>query len=119
MEPVDEVIRKNLERFRAEAGLSQAQVADLSGVPMTNLSRYERGENTIPAGILPALASVFGRTPGDFYLEDPGPPPPDSELDVFFLRTRPGREVDEKVLAEVRAALRRGNDLIRKQKGKR
>lgn len=108
-DPTDETIRKNLVRFRKEAGLSQAEVADLSGVPMNNLSRYERGENGIPSSILPQLARVFGREPGDFFRADPGPPPSQGDLDVYFLRTRPGIAVGDDITAEVLAGLARGN----------
>ena len=116
---MDETIRKNIIKFREETKLSQAQVADLSGVPMNNLSRYERGENAVPASVIPLLAQVFGRDPGDFYKSTPGPPPDDAELDVYFLRVRPGRDEDTQVTAEIRAAIARGNEKLRKAKHKK
>jgi transcriptional regulator with XRE-family HTH domain len=118
-DPMDETIRRNIVKFREETKLSQAQVADLSGVPMGNLSRYERGENAVPASVIPLLAQVFGRDPGDFYRRDPGPPPDDAELDVYFLRVRPGRDEDAAVAAEIRAAIARGNEKLRGRKHKK
>lgn len=112
LDPVDERIRKNLIRFREECGLSQAQLADLSGVPMNNLSRYERGENTPPPSAIEMVAVVVGRDPGDFFKSDPPPAKPD-ERNVFFLRTWPGVDVDDKVAAEVRDAIAAANAKIR------
>lgn len=116
LDPVDERIRKNLVRFREECGLSQAQLADLSGVPMNNLSRYERGENAVPASVIDLLSAVFGRKPGDFYENEPGPAPKPEERNVFFLRTWPGVEIDDKVAAEVREAIASANAKVRARK---
>lgn len=119
LDPVEEIIRANVLRFREESGLSQAQVADISGVPMNNFSRYERGDHPFPASVIVQLSAVFGRPVGDFYASDPGPPPKVDDLDVFFLRTRPGREIDEKIAAEVREALAAANARARGRRPKK
>ncbi|MGN6107078.1 MAG: helix-turn-helix domain-containing protein [Kofleriaceae bacterium] len=90
LDQIEELIRKNLILFREQANLSQAQLADLSGVPMANLGRYERGDNAVPASTLGALSHVFGRSVADFYQENPPPPPPEDDLPPVFYRVRPG-----------------------------
>lgn len=42
-DPRDEIVRVNLKKFREEAGLIQAEAAELSGIPIDNLRRYENG----------------------------------------------------------------------------
>lgn len=89
LEPIDDLMRRNLVRFIDESGYSQLQVADMAGIPQANLGRYCRGENAVPANILPVLATVFGRTVSDFFASEP--PPGDIEsAPPVFLKRRPG-----------------------------
>jgi transcriptional regulator with XRE-family HTH domain len=119
LDPSEDLVRKNLKKFREEAELSRAQLSELSDVPEKNIIRYETGETGIPSGVLTKLAPVFGRKPGDFYEADPPPPPPLSELPVIFFKLRPGAQVPENVLTAVRKAIADANDQLRKPKSKK
>jgi transcriptional regulator with XRE-family HTH domain len=95
MNPTEEKIRRNLVRFIAESGYSQNQVADMSGVPQANLGRYVRGESAISVDAIELLADVFARPAGDFYLDEPPPPPKDLAIvRPVFWRGRPGDDFD-------------------------
>lgn len=116
-DPDEEIIRRNLEKFREEAGYSQAQIADLAQVPVANYARYERGENSVPAKVLKALADAYGRATDDFHDANPGPPK--SEPPTFSLRARPGVEIDQAVYERLLAEVERANKEVRGKKGKR
>lgn len=65
---VETKMRKNLVRFRREAGYDQAMAAYSVGLPVDQYVRFERGEENVPTGTLLAqLAQLFGREPGHFY----------------------------------------------------
>jgi len=51
-----------LRRLRESRRLSQRELADLIGVRVMQVNRYERGENLPSAVTLPSLARVFGLT---------------------------------------------------------
>lgn len=118
-DPDLEIVRTNLERFRKEAGLSQADAADLAGVPLDNLRRYENGAVTaIPGNVLRQLALAYGHAMDDFYLESP-PQARLGEAPIYFLKTRPGAEVDADVDAEIRRAIESANKKVRGKKAKK
>lgn len=97
-DPIEERLRVNLLRFIAESGYSDVQVADLSGITQASLSRYKRGENSIPSDALKRLAELFGRSIEDFYQREPPKPPPREEAASrfpFFLRSRPEIQITE------------------------
>lgn len=50
---------------RARAGMSQGELAEKSGVNVTTISAYERGDMVPGAGNLFALADALGCTPND------------------------------------------------------
>jgi transcriptional regulator with XRE-family HTH domain len=106
-DPRDTFARKNMVAFRKEAGMSQADAADTAGIALDNLRRYENGTTTtIPGSVIEALAKAYGHAMEDFY----SPSPPKARLEeraTFFLRTRPGAEIDAKMYAEL-------NDIIEK-----
>lgn len=114
-DPQEETIQKNLAKFREEAELSQAQAADLSGVPLDNLRRYEKGASGVPATVLKMLADVYGHRVDDFYAIDP-PKADRAEAPVFFLRTFPGAEVDAEVYRDLIKAIEDGNMRQRKKR---
>ncbi len=115
-DPNDEIFRRNLVGFRDDANLSQADAAELSGVAIDNLRRYESGKTAkVPSDVLSKLAKVYGHTVEDFYL----PNPPKAKLEerpVFFLRTLPGAKIDQKVFAELLAVIEKANRDTRKTK---
>ena len=116
-DPLEEVVRRNVIAFREEAGLSQADAADVSGVPVYNLSRYERGETrNIPATVLHVLAEAYGRNVGDFYEPDPPPPAKLEERPAIFLRSRPDTAIDQEVYEKVMRAVRDANAELRAKK---
>lgn len=119
VDPEAEIVRKNLLAFREEAKLSQAEAADLSGVALDNLRRYESGAVvTIPSNVLRQLAQAYGHAMEDFYVEDP-PPAKLADAPVFFLRTRPGADVDADVYAEIKTAIENANKKVRGKKGRK
>jgi len=115
-DPDDLICRRNMVSFRDEAGLSQADAADISGVAIDNLRRYESGKtSTVPGPVIARLAKAYGHAAEDFYSANP----PKANLDgrpVYFLRTRPGAVIDEKVHAEVLAVIDKANRETGKRK---
>ncbi len=81
---MEELMRVNLNKFIEEIGLHAHQVADLSGVSQSALGRQIRGENKVSGKILPALAALFGRSPSDFYAEDPPPRDPNRAFPIVL-----------------------------------
>lgn len=108
-DPNDVICRRNMVAFREAANMSQADAADLSGIALDNLRRYESGKTTtVPGPVVAALAKVYGHAMEDFY----NPTPPKAKLEgapVFFLKTRPGVEIDEKKYAELLGIIEQAN----------
>ncbi|MGN6105448.1 MAG: helix-turn-helix domain-containing protein [Kofleriaceae bacterium] len=115
-DPRNLIIRENLQRFREEASMSQADAADASGVPLDNLRRYENGVTaSVPHTVIATLAKVYGHAMEDF--ENPNPPPAKlEERPVFFLRTRPGAEIDQKTFRELQEIIDKANREARKKR---
>lgn len=114
----NDVIARNLARFREDAGLSQPDLSELTGLTPKTIQRYESGESSPTAEALAEFATILARDPGDFFKEDPPPPPRPEELPALFLKVRPGVKVSEKDVAEVREAIRLANERIRAKKMK-
>lgn len=118
-DPMDEIVRANLIKFRDEAKLSQADAADIAGVALDNLRRYENGTTaTVPGTVLSALARSYGHAVDDFF----SPTPPPAKLDerpIFFLRTRPGAEIDPKTYRELQDLIDKANKDARKKTAKK
>lgn len=119
VDPRDEIVRRNLVRFREEAKLSQAQAGDLSGVPVDAIRRYEGGTTaTVPGTVLSALARTYGHSVDDFFMTAP----PKAKLeagDVFFLRTRPGVDIDDALYKKLVDTVEKANAEMTKAKPKR
>ena len=102
-DPMAELLRTNLKRFREEAGLSAAAAADEAGVLVETLRRWENSSTSMDALALSKLAPVYGRDPGHFYMAEP--PPMDrarrEELPVFYVRVRADAEVNENLYEEL------------------
>lgn len=118
MEPLEEIVRRNLKKFREEAGLSQEQAAEVSGVPASAIVRYESGKtDQVPGTALRLLAVVYGHSTDDFY--EPSPPPAKlADRPVIFLRTMPGTVIDAEILGRVQDEIDRANALVRGKKHK-
>jgi transcriptional regulator with XRE-family HTH domain len=107
-----EVVRRNLVRFREAAGLSQAQAADLSGVPVYNLVRYESGKTQkVPFDALARLAPVYGHTTDHFMLEKP--PAGSTEKVVVYYKVAPNEEIDDDIRAQIEREMVKWNREIR------
>lgn len=84
-----EIIKKNVVRFRGELGpdVTQQDVADLSGISVYSISRYEGGGSTPDRDKIVQLARAFGRPMEDFF--NPNPPPKDpTQMRSFVVRTK-------------------------------
>ncbi len=60
--------KERLKQARVNKGLSQNQLAKEIGVHVTNISRYERGENRPTSDVLTKLANALDVT-GDFLMD--------------------------------------------------
>lgn len=118
-DPRDELVRRNMIRFREEADLSQAQVGDLTGIPVDAIRRYETGTTaTVPGTVLSELAKLFGRSMDDFFMTNPPKGKPE-EAPVLWLRSRPNAEVDQALYDKIKAMIDDANEKMRGKKGKR
>jgi transcriptional regulator with XRE-family HTH domain len=114
-DPRDELVRRNMAKFREEAGLSQAQAGDLSGIPVDAIRRYEGGVTaTVPGTALSELARIYGRSIDDFFMTNP-PKPRLDEAPVLFLRSRPGAKIDQETYEKIQALI---DDANAKHRGK-
>lgn len=60
------VIAVQIKLHRQEAGLTQSQVAERTGMPISRISAYERGKRGIPLPELEALATTLGHKLEDY-----------------------------------------------------
>ena len=105
----DEIVLQNLKNFRAEAKLTQEDAAQLSGVPIDNLRRYENGKTQkIPGAVLKSLAEIYGHTVEHFFQEKP-PAADFSNVPKFYLKSHPAVVADESTIANVESAIAEGN----------
>ena len=112
LDPLDEIVRVNLKRFREEVDLSQSEAAELSGVPIDNLRRYESGVTAnVPGVVLYQLANVYGHTVDDFHQVDP-PRAKREDLPMFFLRVRPGVQVDHETRSRLQKVIDDANEAL-------
>jgi transcriptional regulator with XRE-family HTH domain len=114
-DPSNDLVAKNLKAFRAESGLTTEQAAQMSGVSVDNLRRYERGDSGVPADALRALAAIYGHAMDDFYVEKP----PKADLagrPQFRLQTMPGMNISAKHHKELQDHIDKANAEIRSRK---
>jgi len=117
-DPLDAIVRANLKRFREAIEMNQRAAADLAGLPVENLRRYENGKTaTVPGPVLRELGKIYGHAMDDFFERDP----PVANLDerpVFFLRTRPGIEVDREMHGKLQDIIDKANRDLRTRRRK-
>ena len=111
-------IKENLKKFRLESGLTSDQVAQISGVSVDNLRRYEGGGSGVPSEVLHKLAGIYGHSMEDFFMEHP-PEPDLASRPAFHLRTLPGVEIDEKKFRELQEIVNRANEAVRPKRAKK
>lgn len=115
---MNDTVRKNLKRFREEADMTSDQTAQISGVSVDNLRRYENGSSSVPADVLHKLAGIYGHTVDDFFQEQP-PPANLATRPVFHLRTLPGVDIDEKKYKELQDLINKANSDVRSKRSKK
>jgi transcriptional regulator with XRE-family HTH domain len=94
---IDAMVGARIVALRAQAGLSQSQLAIRVGVSFQQIQKYETGANRVSASRLHQLATVLGAPIGSFFpsaspTTDPGAPPDWREL-RFLTASVEGRSV--------------------------
>ena len=64
---------KLMRSLRLEAGLTQMDMSERTGISQTHYSFLEKGKRIPTIPYLEAIASVFGMTAKDFMVEDENP----------------------------------------------
>lgn len=59
--------RERIRAWRELKGLSQAEVAEATGMPQSKISRIENGQTAVRAEELEAIAKALGLTMVEFY----------------------------------------------------
>lgn len=65
--PADESIAKKLREFRTAIGMSQKELAELTGVSFQQVQKYEKMENRVSAAKLFEFAQILERPIASFY----------------------------------------------------
>jgi transcriptional regulator with XRE-family HTH domain len=68
MDDVRVITAFHLKRLRADAGLSQPELAARLGVDRRHVSRWERAEKQPTCARICEMADIFGCNPGEFYV---------------------------------------------------
>lgn len=96
----DEIIRKNLAKFRNEAGLTLEEASQAAGISLDYLNKIEKGRRGVPgASLLRKLGEVYGHVVDHFFLETP--PPLDRALMPAFAMKVLAKDADPKLVEEV------------------
>lgn len=67
LDPVDVAIGEEILRRRKARKMTQAQLAEATGVTFQQLQKYERGVNRVSAARLLQIATALGDHPGAFF----------------------------------------------------
>jgi transcriptional regulator with XRE-family HTH domain len=116
-DPPEVIIRKNMLRFREEAGYDLVHASDATEIPFDQLRSFEIGDAHPEAKHIAALAKAYGHKPGDFYELQP----PKANLDDvpwIHFRVRPGFNLTEDDVAELMAVVRKIEQRFRTAKKK-
>lgn len=118
-DPMNDVVTKNLQAFRIEAGFTSEEASRMSGVNIDSLRRYESGRSSPPGDVIRKLARIYGRTMDDFYEEHPPKADP-TALPVFHAWARKDAldEFAEKKYREIQQIIEKANADIREHKAK-
>src|SRR5579871_954532 len=87
-----DIVKRNCVRFREELGkelgeeLSQAEIAQLSGLSHDSIRNFEQGRRVPDVTSLRRLGQVFGRRVDDFF--DENPPLPDPAMRMIAVRAK-------------------------------
>lgn len=69
---IEECFANNLRRFRKENGLTQSELADLSGISFKYIYKLETGESNPSIRMVDILAKTLGVSPISFFLDEDG-----------------------------------------------
>ena len=67
----DEIVARNMRRFRIARGLSQTELGDAVGVTFQQIQKYEKAKNAIAPGRLRQMCKVLGVAPADMFGDQP------------------------------------------------
>jgi transcriptional regulator with XRE-family HTH domain len=67
----DEIVARNLRRFRIARGLSQTELGNAVGVTFQQIQKYEKGANAIAPGRLRQMCELLGVAPGEMFGSQP------------------------------------------------
>ncbi len=86
LDPADEVVRKNMVRFRAAVNMDVFAAAHASGLSVDELKAYELGDKIPTNAVLSKLADTYGCNRGAFLDENDALPKFDTEKQpgIFF-----------------------------------
>lgn len=98
-------LKNNLKRIRGERGLTQGQLAEISGVSMPQISKIERGETENPElGTIKKLCIGLAVT-SDELIFDESERNPSTELKLLFEAASKLPDTKQTTLKEVISAL--------------
>ena len=66
---INEIFSANLTRIRKQKGLSQRELASLTGISHRMINHYENNSNAIPMNKIKSLADALGVKIADFFAE--------------------------------------------------
>lgn len=69
---IEECFSNNLIKFRRENGLTQSELADVSGISFKYIYKLETGDANPSIRIVDILAKSLGVTPISFFLDEEG-----------------------------------------------
>lgn len=72
MSTAREVLSITTRQYRQELGLSQEQLAELSGLHRTYISSIERGARNVGVDNIERIARALGRSVADLFAENAG-----------------------------------------------
>ncbi len=105
LDPADEIVRRNLVRFREAVGMDQFAAAFASGLTYEALKAYELGERIPSTATLASLAATYGCNTGAFLDDTENLPTFDATRQAAFHYGGPGTPLltDEqrRLLAEI------------------
>lgn len=69
---IEECFTKNLKKFRKESGLTQSELAEISGISFKYIYKLESGKANPSIKILDILSKSLGVSPISFFLDENG-----------------------------------------------
>jgi transcriptional regulator with XRE-family HTH domain len=67
----DEIVARNMRRFRIARGLSQTDLGNAVGVTFQQIQKYEKAKNAVAPGRLRQMCEVLGVAPAEMFGSQP------------------------------------------------